>query len=716
MKTVFKFALMGFAASVLALSCSKSDTTPEGADNPNYDSEKNTVNANFVFNVSTGNTPITKMTSTATQALTTENFRGISDAQLFAYKLGTSNDGKWITTATKADKTYGLGTVLTPNQIKTDGTVSHRVLELALPVETNALMFWGKAPQSGSNPDNEQGKITFSAANATIGNHSFSLVERVASGSAGATALDHWEDMLSKLINAVVGTHFTAAAGTISWNGQTNDGNDGRPGAIDIYWGDFVNVDATTGDITPKTVCPFFPADPISPAGESLADAFDVFNTVYQNEVRAGSGSAIHYMMKDLYGLINKIVDDAQMIPTSLQEQIVKEIATAIQNNITKIIDANGDPQPTATLKTNAGVTYSDVTSGLDAFPDGIAAIGLPKGTAQLKATPSATAPYIIWSYEASIRTTLTGGTTTIYNIMYPAEICYFGNSPVRVTDEEVKAAEYPEGVTNWDTDASWTSKNWAKNAHVKSTTRSVAMQFNINYGTALLKTKVDYVSGLSQLEDNNAAIQLARTGATEANKKINVASGLFTLTGILVGGQPKEVGWNYLPKDNTFSYTIYDKVIVDGTVPTGANNETYTLVWDNYNSTLGAAAQSDVLVALEFTNNAGDFWGKDNLVRNGGTFYLVGKLDPKASGLAAITFPTNYALPPYNADGSTIEATRVFIQDYMTTANFYFDATSLQKAYVTVPDLRSTQISLGLSVDLKWSTGLVFDSILGAD
>lgn len=712
MKTVFKFALMGLAASLFVLGCSKSDTTPEGADNPNYDSEKNTVNTNFVFNVSTGNTPITKMTSTATQALTTENFRGISDAQLFAYKLPT--DGKWVATATGADKTYGLGVVLTPNQIKTDGTTSHRILELALPVGTNALMFWGKAPQSGSDPDNEQGKITFSASNSAIANHSFSLVERVASGSAGATAIEHWQDMIAKLINAVVSTHYQAAAGSITFGGFSNDGLEGRPGAIDIYWGDFVNV-SSTGELTAKEVCPFNPTDPISPAGESLAAAFVAFNTVYTNEVRAGSGSAVHYMMSDLYGIIHKLVDDAQMIPTSLQEQIIKEIATAIEANLLKIVDASGNARSISQLKTNADVNYSDVTDPLDNYPQAVASIGLPRGAAQLKNTITTTAPYVTWAYATTIRTNINSG-TSVNDIMYPAELCYFGNSPIRVTDEEVKAAEYPEGVTNWDTDASWTSKNWTKNSHVKSTTRSVAMQFNINYGTALLKTKVDYVSGLLQLEDNNAAIQLARTGATEANRKIDVASGLFTLTGILVGGQPKEVGWNYLPKANTFSYTIYDKTIVDGTVPTGADNETYTLIWDNYNSTLGATAQSEVLVALEFTNNAGDFWGKDNLIRNGGTFYLVGKLDPKASGLAAITFPTNYALPPYNADGSTIEATRVFIQDYMTTANFYFDGTSLQKAYVTVPDLRSTQISLGLSVDLKWSTGLVFDSILGAN
>ena len=52
-------------------------------------------------------------------------------------------------------------------------------------------------------------------------------------------------------------------------------------------------------------------------------------------------------------------------------------------------------------------------------------------------------------------------------------------------------------------------------------------------------------------------------------------------------------------------------------------------------------------------------------------------------------------------------------MQDFMTTANFVIGATSLQKAYSTVPDLRSTQISLGLSVDLKWETGLVFDNII---
>ena len=48
-----------------------------------------------------------------------------------------------------------------------------------------------------------------------------------------------------------------------------------------------------------------------------------------------------------------------------------------------------------------------------------------------------------------------------------------------------------------------------------------------------------------------------------------------------------------------------------------------------------------------------------------------------------------------------------------MTTANFLIGPNSLQSAYVTVPDLRATQVSLGLSVDIKWETGLTFDDII---
>jgi hypothetical protein len=74
-------------------------------------------------------------------------------------------------------------------------------------------------------------------------------------------------------------------------------------------------------------------------------------------------------------------------------------------------------------------------------------------------------------------------------------------------------ANDYPDGVSNWDTEGSWTS-DWESNSHIRSTTRSVAMHDNINYGTALLETRVRY--GSAVLVDNNAALQKAWNGANE--------------------------------------------------------------------------------------------------------------------------------------------------------------------------------------------------------
>ena len=141
-------------------------------------------------------------------------------------------------------------------------------------------------------------------------------------------------------------------------------------------------------------------------------------------------------------------------------------------------------------------------------------------------------------------------------------------------------------------------------------------------------------------------------------------------------------------------------------------------LVYDNYNSSKAYNEQNGVYVALEFVNNGPAFWGRDNLIRNGATFYLVGKLDPDAGHSTTdysdgIKWPSKYALPPYDADGNSIHERRVFIQHYMTTATFVIGPQSLQHALVATPDLRSSQISLGLSVDLKWQTGLTFDNVI---
>ena len=219
-------------------------------------------------------------------------------------------------------------------------------------------------------------------------------------------------------------------------------------------------------------------------------------------------------------------------------------------------------------------------------------------------------------------------------------------------------------------------------------------------------------------LEDNNHYIQDHDYHVDEPNHLIEPTSGLFTLVGILVGGQYPKVGWDFLPvalDTGAGEHTgyVYDKSIAESEVPTPENKENYTLVFDNYKPNSGSGAQDKVYVALEFKNNGPDFFGRDNLITNGSNFYLIGELDPAKEGLANLTWPTHHALPPYTSGSAMNQVKRVFIQDYMTTANFVIGKYSLQYAYLTVPDLRASSVTLGLSVDLNWSTGLNFTEVV---
>jgi hypothetical protein len=327
--------------------------------------------------------------------------------------------------------------------------------------------------------------------------------------------------------------------------------------------------------------------------------------------------------------------------------------------------------------------------------------------------------------YVENYSTAAVGNTSgfTVESYYYPAELLYFGNSPIRVSNKEHKPNAYPNGVGNWDTDASW-SEDWLKDSHVTSKTQSVAMKNDINYGTALMKTTVSY--GATTLKDNNHAIQKYKDPSIgdndEPDNEITVNGASFKVVGVVISGQSKQVGWDFLPKTGSAQGYVYDYSISSvGAIPaTGSSVPNYTLVFDNYNATAAAESkpQDKVYVALELYNNSGsDFFGEHGVIRDGGTFYLIGELDPAKAGLQAPAWPANHPLPPYNADGSSKKIARVFMQDYMTSANFVIGVNSLKHAYLTVPDLRYSSLTLGLSVDIQWSTGLDFgDVVLGAE
>lgn len=737
MKKYFNFAFVSAIALVGAgtfTACSSDSGIVADDSNVSdkYNPATGEVNVDFVMNISSGSGN-TRQTAANTQATIDANFRGINNALLATFIQAT--DGKVISTAaTTAGKTYNMGEILGSGALDPDGSgstpKSRRVIELALPTGTNTLMFWGKAIKNNG-ADKAQGSITYTV-NKDLSTTSFTLNKRISEGSVAA--FTQYKNLIAAVMTKLVDSRVdvTGSYESVDFNVSS------------LGWKDYVTYNASK--LVRKTNTPAKETgDPDVPMendalGEIMADAFISLNTIYAEELRAGAGPAVSRTLGDLYEVINSV---ASATPTSKSEAITKALAAQIKSWLTTLIEPSAKTwNATASVKTWVGGSYDLATGDLNTFP--VTLFNVPQGATILKITignPTVDADRTFtYSYMESIPSyDMGGGSTGSFdplNYRYPAELCYFGNSPVRVTDDAHVTADYPDGVTDWDNDENTKWTGWTKNSHVLSSTRSVAMQQNINYGTALLKTTVRY--GAATLEDNNHNIQNDRRHVNEPNNTIPAGSGTFTLTGVLIGGVEPEMGWNYLAKASspTYSSYIYDNDLPSTAIPAYAAGEgakstpNYTLVWDNWNQANVGNKQNVVYIALEFVNNSGkDFWGRNNLIRNGATFYITGKLDPDTRPASitdktdeqyrddkslGITWPTKYALPPYAADGSTIKERRVFIQDYMTEANFTIGATSLQSALIAVPDLRSTQISLGLSVDLEWQGGLVFESTLG--
>lgn len=731
MKKINQFAL-GFAIALTgALGFSACSSTDEAeVNNPNFDPATNEVLAKFVFNVSTGNTATTRQSSAATQASVSETFRGIDNAVLFSFKQ--DNDGKTIAAAGTADKRYDLSRIIAAGAISDDQ--STRVIETSLPLNSNSLLFYGRAiPGTVSQSEAEAGitaydqfghlekyevagtdeGVDFSATN-------FELSSRISGNKDNFKKI---EDLLAAVLTVIMNTNL---AGT---HHETITFQDANVEYGDIYWADYVNSDKKS---------PVTTSHALYALEVKLANAYREMTTIRdtEGELRAGCGEAILETVEDLWSVVNEV---RCATPFCKEEAVAKVLAARIHDRIKKYF--NGDVPASGSNVTDVSFMMTSVIienlaadtswpTTADAKPasDYFSAISatvlgnFPQITYHL---PAGSTHYLFDSekkqffYQQNYNSSAVGGTPfTVESYYYPAELLYFGNSPIRVSNTEKKTNAYPQTVSNWQDDAQWAA-DWTKNSHVVSTTQSVAMMNNINYGTALLKTTVSY--GTTSLKDNNHVIQKYKDSSIsdtdEPDKIITVGNSSFKLVGILVGGQSKKVGWDYLPMASTTASPnpqgyVYDCTITGSgaiSVESGSTPN-YTLVFDNY--TTASTGQESVYVALELENHSGsDFYGEHGLIRDGGTFYLIGQLD--LTGKTAPTWPTHHPLPPYNADGSSIETPRVFMQDYMTSVNFVIGENSLKHAYLTTPDLRYSALTLGLSVDLKWSTGIDFGNVI---
>ena len=736
MKKNFIYALMSAIAltgATMFSACSSSEDTADV--NPNYNPEKNEVTTQFVFNVASGNTSTTRQSAVATQAsssLAANEFRGIDHSYIMCFNQGV--DGNSLSAAATANKSFDMSRVVAAGTLSNDQ--SRRVLEMSLPLNTNTMLFYGRAIQTENNTTayNTYGHLDYYTVTDNLANVNFQLGRRLT--TANKTKFQEIQNLLAAVLSCIINTNRGDAAITAA--GVPADGvaaygfdlpADYHP---NMTWGQYnAATSPAGGDLRPLEL--------------KLKNAYKELTTIQTAELRNASGFALKETVKHLWSIINSV---RCATPTNQEEALAKYMAYLIDQELRKYFNAESVPnnggsvtgvsidQASSLITALAADPYWPSTGGekpssfnnisslsstnMGQFPE---QFELPQGATHIKFDDTKKTFYYVTNYNSSA---VGGGTFTVDDYYYPAELCYFGNSPLRVSATEHVVSDYPSSVTLWNTEAtsSWPS-DWTV-GHVQSSTRSVAMKNDINYGTSLLKITIGYNE--TTLKDNNSAIQQRDYGVTEADKDVPITDTSFKLVGVIIGDQWPKVGWDFLPKtsdptnENYRKGYIYDNQIQgNGVIPaSGTSDPNYTLVFDNYQdqtSTDGANKQPKVYVALEFENNTDmDFFGKDNMIAKGSHFYLIGELDP--TGKKGPAKPTYHALPPYSFAASyTGDATktvpRVFIQDHMTTANFKIGANSLKYAYLTVPDLRSSSVTLGLSVDLKWETGITFDNVI---
>ena len=764
MKKIFSFLLV--SAAVLAMAaCQKEQQVVDTPENGVKE-----VTTQFVLNIAAA--PSTKMTATAVQQA--GNFRGIQDVKLFTYKTGMTSGTPYVLSTTGAEeKEFDFGAFFSEggidnstgnNQSGDKAVASKRVLQLSIPVGVDAVTFYGKATKAGGAEDfdygatNDNGTTISGTPGSTVIAAQKILTDGTVVKSYDATArlmIFVINDILARTVDELTDTSVPIVGQfgplpAVSWAQY------GHRYEIDHCGSDSRYSLSTAGiaidhalegleEILGKCYYLFtyiLPPDtnPYDPTTQ--AEQYAAWTPIRpRGEYRAGSSAAVKKMVIDMY----KVISAANIAePTTAEEANAKRLAAVILNRAATFFDiTTGDYKQISDIKSllvgsDAGKIYTEEqwttlyggAKDLNGYP--FEDYGVPEGAAQLGfhyqgegGTYTKDEFFYHHPNYPLVNPTMTEFEPRKY--IYPAELWYYVNSPIRTTSTDVTVADYPDGVSKWNTSTNWT--DWTFPGKVEGSTRGVAVVNSINYGVAMLKTNVVFKDGVTALEDNRYEL----TNHAESNKTIAPGNAQLELRGVLVGGVNPRMNWQFTRKYTTtgtheglgdlslFDGVIYDHSIASATVPTPDGSPNYTLVYDNYNSSEDEANQNDVYVALEFVNNGDAFYGRDNLIPNGGVFYLVAKIEkPNADqrNVLHAAFPTDHQIPPvYGVDGETVpdgkyageskKIARVFIQDFVTNATFRIGQYSLQNAYYSVPDLRASQMSLGLSVDLQWISGI---------
>lgn len=526
----------------------------------------------------------------------------------------------------------------------------------------------------------------------TTGNENAESNIEVASGDADVSSKDAWRTVYSDVAIPQETKHFVFYAQA----GKESNTSDAQSGVLNTPPSSTIKLEDLSFGL--KTI--YTPN-----VNTTLADESDA-KTIIQYLNQIANSSIDNYTASDgktytvKWSEVSKKLNTEGETDIYYRGQTEREHLAALYTKFTSLT-AGSAPSCIKTiesLKTQLG-DDTQATGLIQKIKDNIAAanyalsgntfpekLGLPDGVAKVKFQNGA------FSYITD-GTLLGEGKINTSFIAYPARLTYYASSAIMVSDQKITNVNSLPTYADWIKDPS--SVSWGndlKEGSVVASTRSVVLKEPIKYSVANLKLTAK--CGGATLEDASESDQ----------KNITVPTAGFPITGVLVGGQPGAVNWKFEPSSNEdFKYTIYDTDMNKTKTQDGsevafcakqentASTTNYTLVLDNKKAT---GDQDDVYITIELKNTTGtDFVGKDGIVPNGAKFYLVGKLSK-----------------PTVSETQTID--HIFVKDHTTEVNL--NITNLKNAYNCIPDLRSSQISLGLAVDLTWKTGLKYDITIG--
>ena len=539
MKKQSIYALMSAIALAGAIGFSSCSSSKDdvGEVNPNFNPQTNEVLTQFVFNVSTGNTASTRQSAEATQATTGVTFRGIEDSHILCFKKTDTNvTGNWIASGeTTVDRDYPMEAVVAPASLSS--SLSRRVLEMSLPLKTNTMMFYGRATKNTDKnaygylskndgtletPDKDGYNILDNMTGQPLNSISFHLGKRLT--PAKKDQYEQTQKLLAAVLTCVMNVRRgTEEVGADAYPNDMSEESGGNP----YKFAPAVVDGLTWASYEYNGNSPVNQNSAMYPLEEKMARAHFEMTNIKSSELRNASGPAIIAMIEDLWTIVNAV---RYADPVNVEEATAKYMAELVNLELKKFF--------TATVPNDGGTVHVDyinsasaVVTALDSdtnWPTGVnvpakptssvftsisginqtnylsifpANFDLPQGATHILYSNK------VFSYAVNFSSgAVGGGSFTVDDYYFPPELLYFGNSPIRVSDQEHVVGEYPQNTTDWDDPNKWPAtgnlangdKIWTTPGEVLSSTRSVAMKNDINYGTALLKTKVSFASDVN--------------------------------------------------------------------------------------------------------------------------------------------------------------------------------------------------------------------------